>query len=144
MTTTPIRRSGLHTHLDGRTAAEKWRQVAVWMLDLLDAADPERAEFAVGLVRQLGYPEFGPSIVTNDMEDAVTTLRAAQLVQVGPATIRRWACTPHPDPQRAANGEMLLPRFKMRGREMTYLVRDVYTAQAAAPGARTTRRQHAA
>jgi hypothetical protein len=66
-----------------------------------------------------------PEIVDPDRE--VTTRQAADLAQVHPDTIRKWACLRHPeDPTRE-----LLPRFKMRGRERTYLAGKVLEAAAA-------------
>lgn len=59
-----------------------------------------------------------------DGMDAVTTAEAAELVHVPEHEIRRWATQPHPEDP----GRMLLPRFRRRGRAMTYLVRDVVAA----------------
>lgn len=73
-----------------------------------------------------------PQIV--DPESAVATAEAAALVRVDPQTIRRWACREHPE----RPGEPLLPRFKMRGRERTYLAVNVLAAAAA-----VRRAQHA-
>lgn len=56
----------------------------------------------------------------------LTTTEAAELVHVHPDTIRKWACAQHP----TEHGRMLLPRFKKRGRERTYLAGNVLEAAA--------------
>jgi hypothetical protein len=62
--------------------------------------------------------------VEADGLDEVTTSEAAELVHVPPHRIHQWASARHPDdPSRP-----LLPRFSKRGRERTYLVRDVVAA----------------
>lgn len=66
-----------------------------------------------------------PQIVQPDQE--LTTAEAAELVRVTPKRIREWACATHPENP----GEPLLPRFKMRGRERTYLAVHVLAAAAA-------------
>lgn len=62
-----------------------------------------------------------------DPNQALTTAEAAELVRVTPKRIREWACANHPEKP----GEPLLPRFKMRGRERTYLAVNVLAAAAA-------------
>ncbi len=57
----------------------------------------------------------------------LTTAEAADLVRVPIKRIREWACATHPDDR----AQPLLPRFKMRGRERTYLAGDVFAAAAA-------------
>jgi hypothetical protein len=66
-----------------------------------------------------------PDIVDPDTE--VTTAEAADLAQVPVKRIREWACATHPEHP----GQPLLPRFKMRGRERTYLAQHVLAAAAA-------------
>ncbi len=62
--------------------------------------------------------------VEPDGLDEVTTAQAAELAHVPPHRIRAWAVEQHPtDPGRA-----LLPRFGRRGKQTTYLVRDVHAA----------------
>lgn len=113
----------------GDTDLQKARRLANSTLTMLVKVDPEGAELLMAQAHLYELTWFGPTPVINDPEDAVTTLEAAQLMHVKPQTIRLWACTPHPDPERAAAGETLLRRFKWLGRERTYLVRDLYEAQ---------------
>lgn len=75
--------------------------------------------------------EFGETwmLETEDLVEPnreITTAEAAELVQVPVKRIREWACAEHPDKP----GEPLLPRFKMRGRERTYLAQYVLAAAA--------------
>jgi hypothetical protein len=76
--------------------------------------------------------EFGETwmLEREDLVDAdreLTTAEAAELVQVPIRRIREWACATHPDDRT----KPLLPRFKMRGRERTYLAQHVLAAAAA-------------
>lgn len=66
-----------------------------------------------------------PDIVDPDAE--LTTAEAADLVRVSVRRIRDWAQAEHPEKP----SEPLLPRFKMRGRERTYLAVNVLAAAAA-------------
>jgi hypothetical protein len=63
-----------------------------------------------------------PDIVDPDRE--LTTAEAAELLNVPVQRIRNWACLNHPEQP----GQPLLPRFKMRGRERTYLAGQVLAA----------------
>lgn len=74
-----------------------------------------------------------PDIVDPDQE--LTTLEAADLVHVHPDTIRKWACAKHP----TLRDQPLLPRFKKRGRERTYLAGQVLQAAAIVRRAQHTR-----
>jgi hypothetical protein len=65
-----------------------------------------------------------PEIVDPGRE--LTTAQAAELVHVHPDTIRKWACAQHP----TERDKPLLPRFKKRGRERTYLAGKVLEAAA--------------
>lgn len=66
-----------------------------------------------------------PDVVDPDAE--LTTAEAADLVRVPIRRIRDWAQAIHPE----LPGMPLLPRFKMRGRERTYLAVHVLAAAAA-------------
>lgn len=66
-----------------------------------------------------------PEVVEPEQE--LTTAEAADLIRVSPRRIRDWAQAEHPE----KSGEPLLPRFKMRGRERTYLAVNVLAAAAA-------------
>ncbi|MGX6605640.1 hypothetical protein ACWKSP_26430 [Micromonosporaceae bacterium Da 78-11] len=57
----------------------------------------------------------------------LTTAQAAELAQVPIRRIREWAGATHPEDRT----KPLLPRFKMRGRERTYLAENVLAAAAA-------------
>jgi hypothetical protein len=62
-----------------------------------------------------------------DPQAELTTAQAAELAQVSIQRIREWACATHPEDR----SKPLLPRFKMRGRERTYLAEHVLAAAAA-------------
>lgn len=128
----------------GDTPAQRARRIANSALTMLIKSDPEGAELLVGQAHVFGETWFGPTIVSRDLEDEVTTVEAAQLAHVKPGTIRRWACTEHPDPTRAAAGETLLRQFKMRGRSRTYLIQDVMEAARTVSQERAGRRTDAA
>lgn len=95
-------------------------------LDACDELDATAASFGETWMLER------PDIVDPDRE--LTTVQAAELVNVQPARIRKWACANHPDKP----GQPLLPRFKARGRERTYLAANVLAAAAL-----MRRRQHA-
>lgn len=57
----------------------------------------------------------------------LTTAEVAELVHVPVERVRKWACMDHPEKP----GQPLLPRFKMRGRERTYLAEHALEAAAA-------------
>ncbi len=63
-----------------------------------------------------------PDIVDPDAE--LTTAQAAELARVSIRRIRDWAQAEHPEKP----GQPLLPRFKMRGRERTYIAIHVLAA----------------
>jgi hypothetical protein len=60
----------------------------------------------------------------------LTTTEAAQLACVSEDTIRKWACTNHPEDDT----RKLLPRFGWRGRKRTYIAGKVREAAALATG----------
>ena len=116
----------------GETAVEEARRIANHLLALLpaDARDRLTAQAHAAGMRWLGS-----SVVVYDDDRAVTTRVAAELVSVPESTIRRWACTHHPeDPTR-----MLLPRHVRVGREMTYLVSAIKHAALVSEAGRRTR-----
>jgi hypothetical protein len=62
-----------------------------------------------------------------DPDAELTTAQAARMVSVSVRRIREWAQATHPEDR----SKPLLPRFKMRGRERTYLAQHVLAAAAA-------------
>lgn len=100
------------------------RRVALAYRAHLERVDPQACAAVDELMRTHGqFWAFG-SLQVHDDGDAVNTAEAAELASVREETIRRWACTPHPQhPER-----MLLPRFRRSGRQMTYLVQHVREA----------------
>lgn len=62
-----------------------------------------------------------------DPDTELTTAQAAELARVPIRRIREWAQASHPEDR----SRPLLPRFKMRGRERTYLAQHVLDASAA-------------
>jgi hypothetical protein len=108
----------------GDNATERARRIANSLLALLPA---EERPVWTARAHDLGETWLGETLLRWTADDAITGDEAAQLVHVSADTIRQWATLRHPeDPQRK-----LLPRFKMRGRHRTYLVRDVLDASAA-------------
>ena len=79
-----------------------------------------------------GFVELGETWVLGEQEityngdgmDALTTAEAAEVAHVPTYEINRWACMEWP----GEPGRPLLPRFKPRGRTMTYLAGDVVAA----------------
>lgn len=110
------------------TAGARYKRMVNTALLVLARADPDAADQLVRDFHTYGETWAGASLVTYDDTDAITTAQAATLLGVSEATIRRWACLPHPNPRRARMGQMLLSRFGRRGRHQTYLVRDLRAA----------------
>lgn len=110
------------------TTAARARRIANNVLVLLAAADPDAAGQLVTEVQRYGETWFGTALITHADTDAITTAEAATLLGVAETTIRKWASTPHPNPRRARQGQMLLSRFGWRGRSRTYLVRNLRAA----------------
>jgi hypothetical protein len=115
-------------HPEDTTAGARYKRMVNTALYLLARADPAAADHLVREWHACGETWAGSSLVTYDDTDAITTAEAATLLGVSEATIRRWACLPHPNPRRARQGQMLLSRFGRRGRHQTYLVRDLRAA----------------
>lgn len=86
--------------------------------DLCDQADQAAATFGESWMLERA------DVIEPDRE--LTTAEAAELVNVPPATIRKWACLDHPE----RPGEKVLPRFNRRGRETVYLAGKVLEAAA--------------
>lgn len=63
-------------------------------------------------------------VYAGDGMDALTTAEAAAVAHVATYEISRWACMEWP----GEPGRPLLPRFKRKGRAMTYLAGDVVAA----------------
>jgi hypothetical protein len=106
------------------TDLDRARRIAVAYRQHLHTAAPRVCAGLDEMVVRWGETWVAPELVYTDPEQAITTAEAADLVGVTPEMVRHWARLPHPDdPTR-----MLLPRFKRRGRDMTYLVADVAAA----------------
>lgn len=110
------------------TPLHQARRVANTLLKLLHDVDPLGAQIARSQIHTYGLTWLGSTLVTREPGDIVTTPEAAELLGVSEDTVRRWACTPHPDEHRA--GEMLLRRAGRRGRHQTHVVQDLWQAQA--------------
>jgi len=109
------------------TPLDRARRVAGMYRARLNLLGPESCAEADQLMRDYGETWMldKPDIVNPDQE--LTTAQAAELVNVPVARIRKWACADHPE----RPGKPLLPRFKMRGKERTYLAENVLAAAAA-------------
>lgn len=109
------------------TALDRARRVAGMYRAQLRAVAPSTCNALDDTVAAFGESWLldKPDIV--DPQAELTTAQAADLVHVPPERIRKWACMDHPEKP----GEPLLPRFKMRGRERTYLAENVLAAAAA-------------
>lgn len=111
--------------LDGPTARS--RRLAGMYRALLNTAAPDLCRQADDTARAYGETWMLEREDLLDPTRALTTAEAAELVNVTAKTIRTWATLDHPEQP----GEKLLPRFKKRGREMTYLTQHVLAAAAA-------------
>jgi hypothetical protein len=109
------------------TSLDRARRIAGMYRARLNLAAPDSCAEADQLMRDYGQTWMldKPDIVEADTE--LTTAQAAEMVNVPVARIRKWACADHPEKP----GEPLLPRFKMRGKERTYLAVNVLAAAAA-------------
>ncbi len=121
----------------GDTELAKARKIAIAYRTHLHTANPGVCDALDEAMRAYGQTWVVPMpVIDDDGMGDITTREAADLVGVSVDTIRQWACTPHPD----VPGAMLLPRFKMRGRERTYLASHVREAKAVATSRRLARR----
>lgn len=122
-------------HLDN--PVHRARAVARMYRSRLRALDPDACDDC-----DLTAATFGETWMLNretlvEPSKELTTAEAAYLVNVHPDTIRKWACMNHPD----RPDEKLLPRFKKRGRQRTYLAGKVLEAAARISQARHERRR---
>jgi hypothetical protein len=113
---------------------ERARKVALMYRARLRALDRNACDDCDQTAAAFGETWMLDRLPVVNPDQALTTAEAAALVSVHPDTIRKWACAKHPDKP----GEPLLPRFKKRGRERTYLAVNVLAAAAA-----VRRNQHA-
>ena len=112
---------------DVDTPLDRARRIAGMYRSRLRALDPDACRQADEVAASFGETWMldRPEILEPDRE--LTTAQAAELAGVPVERIRKWACAEHPEKP----GEPLLPRFKMRGRERTYLAVNVLAAVAA-------------
>lgn len=103
------------------TPCERARRIANSLLALLSESD---RDMAIRKARAVGETWLGEQLLLYTADQAITTAQAAAMLSVSQDVIRQWACRPHPD----GSGRALLPRAGRRGREMTYLVRNVLDA----------------
>lgn len=116
----------------GDSALDRARRIANSLLALLP--DDERAQH-VATAHRYGETWLGEASVLEGPDDPVTTERAAEIAHVSQDVIRQWACMPHPDDP----GRPLLPRWRRRGRQMTYLAGEVRAAMAVVDRAKRQR-----
>lgn len=109
------------------TPLDRARRIAGMYRTRLKALEPAACAEADAVAVSFGegWMVDKPDIVEPDAE--LTTAQAAELVRVNIRRIRDWAQATHPEHP----GEPLLPRFKMRGRERTYLAVHVLAAASA-------------
>jgi len=109
------------------TPLDRARRIAGMYRARLKLLGPDSCTEADQLMRDYGETWMldKPDIIEPEQE--LTTAQAAELVNVPVARIRKWACLDHPEKP----GEPLLPRFKMRGKQRTYLAVNVLAAAAA-------------
>lgn len=108
------------------TALDRARRVAGMYRARLGALNPAARDDCDQTAASFGETWMldKPDIIDPDRE--LTTAQAAELVNVPAQRIRKWAGLNHPEQP----GQPLLPRFKMRGRERTYLAGQVLQAAA--------------
>ena len=76
----------------GETALQRARQVANWILDRLSTADRDDV---IRQARAVGETWLGEQLLRWTNTDVVTTSQAAELVQVGASTVRKWHSEGH-------------------------------------------------
>lgn len=109
------------------TALDRARKIAGMYRSRLRAIDVGACDEADHVCTELGETWLLDRLQILDPNQELTTVQAAELVRVPVERVRKWACAAHPEKP----GEPLLPRFKMRGRERTYLAVNVLAAAAA-------------
>lgn len=105
---------------------QRARRIALMYREHLRTAARHLADDCDGVARAYGETWAFEREELLDPTRELTTAEAARLVNVHPDTIRKWACMDHP----ADAEQKLLPRFKKRGRERTYLAGQVMEAAA--------------
>ena len=118
----------------GASDVERARRIALMYRTRLRTLDRAACDDADSAAASVGETWMLEKLDILDPEKELTTAEAAELAKVPVRRIRDWACLDHPEKP----GEPLLPRFKMRGRERTYLAVNVLAAAAA-----LRRQQHA-
>lgn len=109
------------------TAVDRARKVAGMYRQHLHTLNPAVCDQLDQVAAGFGQTWMLDKLDTGPAEDHdLTTEEAAELVEVSPETIRKWACMPH----RAEPGRTLLPRFGRRNRQRTYLAQHVREAAA--------------
>lgn len=103
------------------------RKITQMYRQRLEKLNPDAAADCDATASQFGETWMLPHETHIDPTQELTTEQAAQLINVAPKTISNWASLDHPENPH----QKLLPRFKKRGRERTYLAQDVLTARAA-------------
>jgi hypothetical protein len=109
------------------TPLDKARKVASMYRRHLLTAAPAVCASVDDTAREFGETWMLDKADLIDGKSQLTTAEAAELVGVTVKRIREWAMATHPEDR----SRPLLPRFKMRGRERTYLAENVLAAAAA-------------
>lgn len=115
---------------------DRARRIANSLLAELAEIRPEHARQHVAAAHRLGQTWLGSTLVTHEPDQAITTREAAEMLCVSEGVIRLWACTPHP----TRPDVMLLARAGRRGRQQTYIVRNLLNAAYEASRAKGIRR----
>jgi hypothetical protein len=74
------------------TACERARRIANSLLALLSGDDRDRA---IRQARAVGETWLGAQLLRWEVTDVVTTNQAAEILHVGPSTIRKWHSEGH-------------------------------------------------
>ncbi|MFD6565375.1 hypothetical protein [Micromonospora profundi] len=112
------------SHLDNPT--HRARRIAGMYRALLNSARPDLCRQADETAASKGETWMLERETLIDPDREVTAAEAAELVNVPPNTLHKWAALNHPDePDRP-----LLPRYGKRGRERTFIAGKVLEAAA--------------